>query len=371
MNNTVKNFVSTCPDCQSFVDKKTSEPLSPHTVPEKNWSKVAVDLFGEMPSKNHVVVIQDLASRFPAAKLVKSTKSSNVLPAMADIYDNFGNPEVQLSDNGPPFNSQAMRNFCEARNIVMEKTPPLHPSANPAETFMKSVGKTMKIASQHGTNEKEALTHLLTNYRDTPHPSTGVTPNDMLFRDPPQTVFPRRDILEHHIQEARQRDSATKHARKEKINSSKYRQKSSFGVGDTVLIRNYNKTSKYDPYFQYSPLTVTDIQNDGRCLTLQRHSDGRLLQRHPDDVKMYHGSLILPEQQYTIPDDEQCALHLQKQLQQNMYIDHDDEGIAFSTTGEVPIPPPPGLPPPPGIGGRPVRQCRMNPRYYNDNMVNR
>ena len=76
---------------------------------------------------------------------------------MADIYDSFGNPEIQLSDNGPPFNSQAMRQFCEARNIKMEKIPLLHPLANPAETFMKSVGKTMKIASQHKTSEKFIL----------------------------------------------------------------------------------------------------------------------------------------------------------------------------------------------------------------------
>ena len=94
MNTKVKQFVSACPDCQSFVDKKTSEPLSSHPVPKKNWSRVAVDLFGLMPSRNHVVVVQDLASRFPAAKLVKSTKASNVLPAMADIYDNFGNPII-------------------------------------------------------------------------------------------------------------------------------------------------------------------------------------------------------------------------------------------------------------------------------------
>ena len=98
-----------------------------------------------------------------------------------------------------PFNSQAMASFCQSRNIEMEKIPPLHPSANPAETFMKSVGKTMKIAHQHRTSEKDALSQLLSNYRDTPHPATGITPNDMLFRDPPQSSFPRRNISEQSI----------------------------------------------------------------------------------------------------------------------------------------------------------------------------
>ena len=35
----------------------------------------SVDLFGPLPSKNHIVVIQDFASRYPIAKLVKSTNA--------------------------------------------------------------------------------------------------------------------------------------------------------------------------------------------------------------------------------------------------------------------------------------------------------
>ena len=117
MNEKVQRFVSLCADCQAYTDKKTCEPIASHAVPTHNWSKVAVDLFGPMPSKNHVVVVQDMASRFPVAKLVKSTKAANVITVMADIYDNYGNPEIQLSDNGPPFNSAAMDTFCKSRNI--------------------------------------------------------------------------------------------------------------------------------------------------------------------------------------------------------------------------------------------------------------
>ena len=42
--------------------------------------------------KKHIVDVQDLASRFPAGKIVASTKASSVLPALSDIYNNFGNP---------------------------------------------------------------------------------------------------------------------------------------------------------------------------------------------------------------------------------------------------------------------------------------
>ena len=260
-----------------------------HEVPEKNWSKVAVDLFGPMPSRNHIVVVQDLASRFPAAKLVRSTKASNVIPVMTEIYNNFGNPEIQLSDNGPPFNSAAMDQFCKSRNIETEKIPPLHPSANPAETFMKSVGKTMKIAHQHKQGEAAALSNLLNNYRNTPHPATRITPNDMFFRDSPQSIFPRKKVCDDDVYNARIHDANTKQKRQESINAGKYRKSSQYVVGDTVRIRNYNRTSKYHPYFQYEPLQITDVQNGGRCLTLQRICDGAMFQRHPDDVKLVIG----------------------------------------------------------------------------------
>ena len=56
-----------------------------HAVPTKCWESVAVDLFGPLPSRNHVVVVQDLGSRYAVARLVSSTSANKVLPAMADV----------------------------------------------------------------------------------------------------------------------------------------------------------------------------------------------------------------------------------------------------------------------------------------------
>ena len=151
---------------------------------------VAVDLFGPMPSSHHVVVVQDLASRYPSAKIVSSTKAAKVLPALTDIYNTLGNPEQQISDSGPPFNSKEMEDFAAKRNISLQKIPPLHPAADPVETFMRPLGKAMKIAYHNKVPENDALNHLLMNYRDTPHPAIGVAPAAMLFRNAHQSNFP-------------------------------------------------------------------------------------------------------------------------------------------------------------------------------------
>ena len=45
-----------------------------------------------------MVVVHDLASRYPVAKLVKSTKADQVvLPILDQDYDVYGNPRVQIS----------------------------------------------------------------------------------------------------------------------------------------------------------------------------------------------------------------------------------------------------------------------------------
>ena len=208
-----------------------------------------MDLFGPMPSTKHVVVVQDLASRFPVAKLVRSTRATDVIPALAEVYDDYGNPEFQLSDNGPLFNSSAMEVFAQRRDIQLQKIPPLHPSANPVETFMKPLGKAMKIAKQNNIAEKTALQELLQSYRDTPHPATNVPPSAMLFRDGQKGIFPRKSITEIEVQDARSRDTEEKLKRKEKVNSSKARKESHVTIGDQVMLRNYKRTSKFDPIF--------------------------------------------------------------------------------------------------------------------------
>ena len=106
-----KNFVEKCKAYNAFTDKKTKEPLRLHKMSEKCWEKVAVDLLRSMPSSKHIVVEQDLASRFPHAKFVSSTSGDRVIPTMANIYDTCGNLDVQLSNNGPLFNSKKVHEF--------------------------------------------------------------------------------------------------------------------------------------------------------------------------------------------------------------------------------------------------------------------
>ena len=146
-----------------------------------------------MPKDEHILVVRDNLSRFPAAEIVNSTAAKDVIPAMDRIYSDFGTPLSHKTDNGPPFNSAAFEAFSSANNIRHKRSPPLHPRSNEAECTMKPLGKAMKLAHHNKADKKHELTKFLRQYRSTPHPATGFPPGDVLFRSGYGTGQPKKD----------------------------------------------------------------------------------------------------------------------------------------------------------------------------------
>ena len=187
---------------QSICGQKNKRANTTIQSTVKNWEIVAVDLYGPMPSSNHVVVVQDLGSRYPPAKLVSSTRAESVISALKDIYNNYGRPETQISDNGPPFNLKKITEFAAQNNVELQNIAPLHPSSNPVETFMRPLGKAIKIAHMNKEIKKDTLELIMNNYRDTSHPATGLTPASLLFRDDKHSIFPTKSVRTKDIIEA-------------------------------------------------------------------------------------------------------------------------------------------------------------------------
>ena len=138
---TVAEYVNSCSYCQMFTNKVYRHPVKPNKVPKRCWEENFVDLFGPLPSNNHIAVIQGLAFRYPILKLVKWINAKSVITALEDVCDTLGNPHGQRT----PFNSKEMENVTKNRNIKQVKTLPGHPSHNNVETVMKPFGKAMKI----------------------------------------------------------------------------------------------------------------------------------------------------------------------------------------------------------------------------------
>lgn len=65
----------------------------------------------------HVLIVQDMFTWFPAAKIVKSTSSDHVIKALDDIYTNFGTPTTHRTNNELPFNSLQFKEYSDPKGI--------------------------------------------------------------------------------------------------------------------------------------------------------------------------------------------------------------------------------------------------------------
>ena len=184
LNELVEKKVQSCRTCQLYTRKTTKEPIAPQRTNDSSWEEVSVDLFGPLPDKRHVLVVQDTMSRFPAASIVPTTAAQPVLKALDKIYTSYGHPERHRTDNGPPFNSQEFKRYSASKGIEHVESYPYHPQGNPCETFMKPLGKALKAAYYNRDCAQTAVDELITAYTSssTPHPATKTTPGDMLFR---------------------------------------------------------------------------------------------------------------------------------------------------------------------------------------------
>ena len=193
LDHLVETEVKNCNDCQLFTRKAVKNPLTPVYVPNSAWEYVSIDFFGPMPQGEHVLVVQDLCTKYPVAVLLsKGTHAKATINALDEIFTNFGRPTRYRSDNGPPFNSVEFTSYMENIGASRDPSYPYRPQSNPVETWMKPLGKCLKIANRNRKAKEQAIRDLLMAYRTTPHPATGLSPGEMLFRHGYRGAFPTR-----------------------------------------------------------------------------------------------------------------------------------------------------------------------------------
>ena len=153
-------------------------------------------------------------------------------------------------------------------------------------------------------SETDTLQAFLQTYRDTPHIATGVAPGNMLFRDGYRSNFPRRPLSEKEISEARQHDRVGKESRKDTYNASIHTKAANFKAGDQVLVRNFYKKTKFEPYFLPERFLVIDTLAQGKIILVQSTRTGQHLKRHPNDLKLYEGKFDGETTQHGVSESE-------------------------------------------------------------------
>ena len=207
------------------------------------------------------------------------------------VFATHGVPKTVQSDNGPPFNSEDFKEFAAEMGFTHKKITPRRPKAQgQVEGFNKLMNKTAAIAHAEGIDLHEATYDMLQAYRETPHPTTGTAPYELLMNRAIRTR------LDHSPTERARRDEAVRKGDskcKEKLKSyhdRRHRAKEhKFKAGEAVLLKRDKKQKGDTPFEPYIYIAKKVI---GSTIHTRRVSDGKTVCRDASKFKLLQTTYI-------------------------------------------------------------------------------
>ncbi len=271
-------------------------------LPAGPWLHARADFCGPLRSGETIIVVTDTHSRYPEVEIVTSTSAKSVLPAFDKIFVTHGIPEVIKTDNGPPFQGEAFRQFATEKGFHHHRITPRWPKANgQVENFMKNINKVIRTADICGKDWKRGLYAYLLNYCDTVHPSTGQSPYMPSFGRTIRTKIPTAAPQEERLQRQVQlHDQQAKARAKAYADESRGTAPHKFQEGDTVLVRQ-QKQNKLSMPFESKPYIVDNIK--GSLVSAERVGDRRKITRNSSHFKKVN---IDPTEHETYAEDAEA-----------------------------------------------------------------
>ena len=178
--------------------------------------RIGVDLMGPLPvtdqGNRYLLVIVDYftSTRWAEAFSLPDQQLETLARTLVlEFVCRYGAPLELHSDQGQNFESALFQEVCRLFEIVKTRTSPYHPSGKGlVERFNRTLGSLIRSYLKGRPSDWDKFIPLLTSaYRSTPYPSTGFSPNflmfgrevtapvDLLFPHPPRT--PSQDVPEY------------------------------------------------------------------------------------------------------------------------------------------------------------------------------
>ena len=164
-----------------------------------------------------------------------------------DGMSTYGIPEKMTTDNGPPYDSDNMRDYAEEKGFVMDPVSPEDPQCNGfAENFVKFLCKMVHTAVAERKDPKIELYNYLLQYRATPYTTTGKAPSEVLFGRKIQTKLPQvfTKMQGDDIESVRERHDRRKQKQKEHFDRRNRAHEKHVRFNDKVLIKQEKSTMK-------------------------------------------------------------------------------------------------------------------------------
>ncbi|KAL8441521.1 hypothetical protein Emed_007557 [Eimeria media] len=178
----VKQFLRRCAFCLATTDRPQARRWLnlPIGTP---FELVATDLFGPLRASatgnTHILVFLDHHTRWVELVALPAPTAASVAEAFFQVWiSRWGVPRALLSDNGPQFTADLLKQLCERFAISKIYAAPYNPRGNSmVETYMRSLKSTLRLCIQHfGRDWDVVLPAAALAYRSTPHCVTKHSP---------------------------------------------------------------------------------------------------------------------------------------------------------------------------------------------------
>ena len=176
----MKDAISKCTICNTLKLEQCQEPLRPHEVPDRPWSKVGTDLF-TFKNQTYIVAV-DYYSNFIEMDRLRESSSKMTIKALKTYFSRHGIPDVVVSDNGLQYSSEEFCCFLQEWKFKHIMSSPKYPQSNgKAESAVETCKTLLKKAELARTDVYLSLL----DHRNTPTEQTGLSPAKDCFVEEP------------------------------------------------------------------------------------------------------------------------------------------------------------------------------------------
>ena len=299
MDTDVEQKVKSCLDCQVVGLPPNPEPMKRRDLPDAPWKDIAIDFKGPLKNGQYLLVIVDYYSRFMEVRFMKKIHAVKVVDVLESVFARYGLPETITLDNGPQFNSQIFKDFCENNGIILFFTPPYWPLANGlVERQNRCISKILKIAEIKQSDWKKEIQMYVFQYHITPHSTTGATPSELFFGRKLRDKIPSLNITTKSRQDIEDTDCLKKFKGKLYSDARRGAEERNLTVGDVVL-RKQDVITKADSTFHHEPYTI--VKTSGPQITAESPKGKRVTRNSSFFKKL--DSPLTPSEDHSIPSE--------------------------------------------------------------------
>ena len=325
IDSAVEQKVKLCKECQANSDRPSYEPLKPSKMPETPWYQVAGDFYGPMDDGMYWFVNICEHSQKAFVDKIRRTDEEETEKVLDRIFNVLGAPVIYKTDNGSPFQSHAFREYAKKWGFKHRRVTPEWPRANgKAESFMKKLGKVLRTSKISGQDKNEALNEFLRAYSETPHSSTGIPPNHLIFGFSRTSGIPylgpeTLEQRERWRQTALANDAKAKKRMEAEYNQRMRAREPTITLGSKVVIQLKKKCKSDSGWDIERPFEVIAIK--GSMITAKRHD--HTTTRNSSCFKLYR---------YESNENEPIAMEAMPQLPQRSILKKREEAAPVQTS---------------------------------------